>query len=68
MLFCAGVVPIVHDSGGPQADIVRPELTAAGEQITGYRCTSVEEYAEAITNVVCMDQQERLRIASAARR
>ena len=63
-----GVVPIVHDSGGPKADIVRPERTASGAQITGYRCTSIEDYAEAITTVLCMDQQERLTIAAAARR
>ena len=68
IVLCAGVVPIVHDSGGPQADIVRPELTAVGPQITGYRCTTVEEYAEAITTVLCMDQQKRLTIAAAARR
>lgn len=69
--FCpsrAGVVPIVHDSGGPRADIVRPEVTQTGSQVTGFRCTSVEEYAEAITAVLCMDQEERLGIAAAARR
>lgn len=65
--MAAGVVPIVHDSGGPKADIVRPELMRHGWQTTGYLCTTEEQYAEAITEVLCMDQQHRLKIAAAAR-
>ena len=63
----AGVVPIVHNSGGPKADIIKPELMQHGLQPTGYLCTSQEEYADAITEVLCMDQKHRLKIAAAAR-
>ena len=63
----AGVVPIVHDSGGPKADIVKSEMMGLGERTTGYLCTSVEQYAAAITEVLCMDQKDRLKIAEAAR-
>ena len=63
----AGVVPIVHDSGGPKADIVKPEMMGRGAQTTGYLCTSVEQYAAAITEVLCMEQKDRLKIAEAAR-
>ncbi len=66
-LPCAGVVPIVHDSGGPKADIVKHERMQQGWQPTGYLCTSEEQYADAITEVLCMDQQDRLKIAAAAR-
>ncbi|GAB4822152.1 hypothetical protein N2152v2_009198 [Parachlorella kessleri] len=36
--------------------------------ITGYRCRTVEEYADAILDVVGMEQLQRMRIAAAARR
>ncbi|KAL0031056.1 hypothetical protein WJX77_001677 [Trebouxia sp. C0004] len=65
--MAAGVVPIVHDSGGPRADIVKPERMRHGWQTTGYLCTTEEQYANAITEVLCMDQQDRLKIAAAAR-
>ena len=62
-----GVVPIVHDSGGPKADIVKPEMMRHGWQTTGYLCTTEEQYAAAITQVLCMEQKDRLKIAAAAR-
>ena len=69
---CAtGVVPIANNSGGPQMDIVGDEAeascaSAAGR--VGYLCSTLEEYAQAITEVLCMDQVDRLQIAAAARR
>ena len=67
-MFCTvGVVPIVHNSGGPKADIVKPEMMQHIRQTTGYLCTTEEEYAAAITQVLCMDQKDRLMIAAAAR-
>lgn len=63
----AGVVPIAHDSGGPKADIIKPELMRHGWQRTGYLCQTGEQYADAITEILCMDQSERLKIAAAAR-
>ncbi|KAL3157446.1 hypothetical protein ABBQ32_011917 [Trebouxia sp. C0010 RCD-2024] len=34
---------------------------------TGYLCTTVEQYAAAITEVLCMEQKDRLKIAEVAR-
>ena len=62
-----GVVPIVHNSGGPKADIVKPEMMQHGWQTTGYLCTTEEEYAAVITQLLCMEQKDRLNIAAAAR-
>lgn len=64
---CVGVVPIAHDSGGPKADIVKPEMMPHGLQTTGYLCTTEEQYAAAATQVLCMEQKDRLKIAAAAR-
>jgi hypothetical protein len=64
----AGVVPIAHNSGGPAADIVTLEAVPGGLQATGYLCTSEDEFAAAITDVLAMDQVSRLRLAAAARR
>ena len=62
------MVPIAHNSGGPAADIVTLEEVPGGLQATGYLCTSEEEFAAAITDVLAMDQVSRLRLAAAARR
>jgi alpha-1,2-mannosyltransferase len=74
--MAAGVVPIAHDSGGPREDIVVPEAAAPGgggggggpPQRTGFRCTGVDEYCEALVEVLGMEQAERQRVAAAARR
>lgn len=65
--MAAGVVPIAHNSAGPKMDIVQPLLLPDGnEQATGFLASTVEEYADAITRVLTMDQRERLQIAAAA--
>lgn len=66
-----GVVPIANNSAGPQMDIVGNEAeasctSAAGR--VGYLCSTLDEYARAITEVLSMDQVDRLQIAAAARR
>ena len=63
----AGIVPIVHNSGGPMMDIVVPSSGETGSAV-GYRCNSDEEYARAISQVLSMEQNKRLQIAAAARR
>lgn len=63
----AGIVPIAHNSGGPMMDIVSPSSGEAGDAV-GYRCESDEEYAQAISDVLSMEQSRRLQIAAAARR
>lgn len=50
-LCLAGVIPIAHNSGGPQADIVVDMETDAGPQRTGYLAATLEEYCRAITTV-----------------
>ena len=67
----AGIVPIAHNSGGPKMDIIVENVGASGAAQrgrVGYLCSSEEEYAQAITEVLAMDQVDRLQIASAARR
>lgn len=48
-------------------DIVVPSSGEAGDAV-GYRCESDEEYAQAITDLLSMEQTRRLQIAAAARR
>lgn len=62
--MAAGAIPIAHNSAGPKMDIV---LAEDGEQ-TGFLAENVEEYAEAIFNVIMMPESERRIMAAAARR
>ena len=66
----AGVIPIAHDSGGPRQDIVGDSSsgTLSLGSRPGYLCGTLEQYAEAIVDILVMDQTARLRIADAARR
>ncbi len=59
-----GVIPIAHNSGGPMMDIVVKDSSG----MVGYLCESKEEYAQAITEVLSMDQEKRMNIAATARR
>ena len=63
---CPGVVPIAHNSGGPREDIVQHGAT--GGQPNGFLCESLEEYADALTTLLCMTSTERQAYAAAARR
>ncbi|KAM3204898.1 GDP-Man:Man(3)GlcNAc(2)-PP-Dol alpha-1,2-mannosyltransferase [Capsicum annuum] len=62
--MAAGAIPIAHNSAGPRMDIVLPE---DGKQ-TGFLAKSVEEFAEAIIEVIKMPENERLEMAAAARK
>ncbi|XP_009786937.2 GDP-Man:Man(3)GlcNAc(2)-PP-Dol alpha-1,2-mannosyltransferase isoform X2 [Nicotiana tabacum] len=62
--MAAGAIPIAHNSAGPRMDIVLPEN---GKQ-TGFLAQGVEEYAEAIIEVIKMPENKRLEIAAAARK
>ncbi|XP_059312216.1 GDP-Man:Man(3)GlcNAc(2)-PP-Dol alpha-1,2-mannosyltransferase isoform X3 [Lycium ferocissimum] len=62
--MAAGAIPIAHNSAGPRMDIVLPE---DGKK-TGFLAQSVEEYAEAIIEVIKMTENERLEMAAAARK
>ncbi|XP_070053468.1 GDP-Man:Man(3)GlcNAc(2)-PP-Dol alpha-1,2-mannosyltransferase-like isoform X2 [Nicotiana tomentosiformis] len=62
--MAAGVIPIAHNSAGPRMDIVLLE----DSKQTGFLAQSIEEYAEAIIEVIKMPENERLEIAAAARK
>ncbi|KAM6598825.1 hypothetical protein CsatA_018434 [Cannabis sativa] len=62
--MAAGAIPIAHNSAGPKMDIVLEE----DRKQTGFLARSVDEYADAIINVIEMPETKRLEMASAARR
>ncbi|KAL5577598.1 hypothetical protein UlMin_019297 [Ulmus minor] len=62
--MAAGAIPIAHNSAGPKMDIV---LEEDGQQ-TGFLAHSVDEYADAILNIIKMPEEQRLKMALAARR
>ncbi|XP_048421747.1 GDP-Man:Man(3)GlcNAc(2)-PP-Dol alpha-1,2-mannosyltransferase-like [Pyrus x bretschneideri] len=62
--MAAGAIPIAHNSAGPKMDIV---LQEDGWQ-TGFLACTVDEYADAILNVIKMPENERLKMAAAARK
>ena len=57
--MAAGAPPIAHASGGPAADIVRPEA--------GRLARTVEEYADAIVATMAMGEAEWTQMARAGR-
>ncbi|CAN6814901.1 unnamed protein product [Brassica oleracea] len=63
-MTAAGAIPIAHNSAGPKMDIVLEE----DGQRTGFLAETVEEYAEAILDIVKMKETERLKMAAYARK
>lgn len=67
--MAAGVIPVANNSGGPKEDIVIAHPGIDGTlELTGFLASTVDEYATAITQVLIMDQRDRLKIAAAAQR
>ncbi|KAH9602507.1 hypothetical protein KSS87_020966 [Heliosperma pusillum] len=62
--MAAGAIPIAHNSAGPKMDIV---LEEDGER-TGFLAQTVDEYADAILQVLRMPEAGRLKMAAAARK
>lgn len=62
--MAAGAIPIAHNSAGPKMDIVVEE---DGEQ-TGFLAVDLEQYSDAILNVVRMEESDRMKMAAAARK
>ncbi|KAF2272720.1 UDP-Glycosyltransferase/glycogen phosphorylase [Westerdykella ornata] len=60
----AGLICVVHDSGGPKMDIV---VDVEGEP-TGYHASSVEEYAAAFDKALSLPAEEALKMRLRARR
>ncbi|EXJ77691.1 alpha-1,2-mannosyltransferase [Capronia epimyces CBS 606.96] len=54
--LAAGLIPVVHNSGGPKLDIVIPYEG----QPTGFHAESEEEFAAAFQRVASLEPQERL--------
>jgi len=52
----AGLIPVVHNSGGPKLDIVIPFKG----QPTGFHATTDEEFARAFSEVHGMEESERV--------
>eukprot|EP01026_Neomeris_dumetosa_P077243 TRINITY_DN83251_c0_g1_i5.p1 TRINITY_DN83251_c0_g1~~TRINITY_DN83251_c0_g1_i5.p1 ORF type:complete len:516 (-),score=48.34 TRINITY_DN83251_c0_g1_i5:305-1795(-) len=68
--MAAGLVPIAHDSAGPQMDIITTtlgELELMPQSRVGYLCENVEDFSMAIMEVLAMDQRTRLGITHRAR-
>ncbi|KAG6829127.1 hypothetical protein H0H92_005601 [Tricholoma furcatifolium] len=61
--MAAGVIPVVHASGGPLKDIVVP----VDGQPTGYHADSTESFAEALHTALSLDASQDLKIRRRAR-
>jgi len=60
--MAAGVIPIVHASGGPLHDIVVP----VDGQRTGFHARDPESFARAVHDVITMPEEERVAIRARA--
>ncbi|XP_032666724.1 GDP-Man:Man(3)GlcNAc(2)-PP-Dol alpha-1,2-mannosyltransferase isoform X2 [Odontomachus brunneus] len=61
--MAAGLIMIAHDSGGPKADIIETQFGS----MTGFLAKTEEDYARAITLIICLSPWERDAIRRAAR-
>ncbi|KAH9974362.1 mannosyltransferase [Lactifluus volemus] len=61
--MAAGVIPVVHASGGPLHDIVVP----INGQRTGFHANDPESFAQSIHDVLAMSEEDRLAIRTRAR-
>ncbi|EPS61953.1 hypothetical protein M569_12841, partial [Genlisea aurea] len=61
--MASGAISIAHNSGGPKMDILVDE----GGRRTGFLAETVQDYADAIVEVVAMPEVDRLEISRAAR-
>lgn len=61
--MAAGAVPLAHDSGGPQMDIVTP----LDGQRTGFLASDESSYAKALAEIFSLSAEERKRITRTAR-
>lgn len=60
----AGLISVVHDSGGPREDIV----VDLGDGATGFRATSEDEFAAAFEAALVLPSEEKLAMRERARR
>ncbi|KZT39934.1 mannosyltransferase [Sistotremastrum suecicum HHB10207 ss-3] len=65
----AGVIPVVHASGGPLHDIVVPyEGGPTGELCTGYHAASEEEFADCLHEALKLSGEAAIQMRSRARK
>lgn len=60
----AGLIPVVHNSGGPQQDIVR----MIDGKPTGFHANTADDYATCFETIFNMTEQERLEMRVRARK
>lgn len=60
----AGLIPVVHNSGGPKRDIVKE----INEQPTGLHASTAEEYAACYERLLSMSEWERVEMRKRARK
>ncbi|POS86027.1 hypothetical protein EPUL_004386 [Erysiphe pulchra] len=60
----AGLIPVVHNSGGPKRDIVRN----VNGQPTGLYASTTEEYAACFEEILSMNEWERIEMRQRARK
>ena len=67
--MAAGVIAVANNSGGPAADIILPhrDERSGSLQATGYLASTVDEYASALVNALCISDREREKMCLAAR-
>jgi len=59
----AGLISVVHNSGGPREDIV----VDLGEGATGFRATTEEEFAAAFQGALALPKEEKVAMRARAR-
>ncbi|KAK2763891.1 asparagine-linked glycosylation protein [Arachnomyces sp. PD_36] len=66
----AGLICVVHDSGGPKQDIVidQPGGGDGGSGPTGFRATTEEEFASAFAKALELPEKEKVNMRMRARR
>lgn len=67
--MAAGAIPIAHNSGGPKMDILASNSKAEDPPcLAGYLRTTVDEYADAILEVLCLENEEWIKVAERSRK
>ncbi|KAL5337028.1 hypothetical protein BJX70DRAFT_370924 [Aspergillus crustosus] len=73
----AGLIPVVHDSGGPREDIVvdlaefdseAKSIGGKGRRETGFRATTEEEFANALETALSLGVEEKVAMRLRARK
>jgi alpha-1,2-mannosyltransferase len=72
--MAAGLIPVVHDSGGPKLDIVteidsgRTGMSSEMWLIVGFHASSANEFAEAYEKVLTLPEEECIAMRERARK